>query len=83
MAMTALTITLEPWINLTDEQFYQLYRNNPDVKFERNAKGDLVIMPPTVGSTGQRNSSVIIQLGIWNQRSQLGVVFDSSTGFKL
>lgn len=35
-------------INLTDEQFFQLCQNNPDLRFERTASGELIIMPPTV-----------------------------------
>ena len=40
-------------------------------------------MPPTGGETGKRNSKLNLQLGIWNERTQLGEVFDSSTGFTL
>lgn len=81
--MTAYTINLKPVIHMTDEQFYELCRANPDVKFERNAKGDLLIMPPTGGETGQSNANLTADFVIWNRQSQLGVVFDSSTGFKL
>jgi len=45
--MTAITLELRPVINLTDEQFYQLCHNNPDIKLERNPKGELIVMPPT------------------------------------
>lgn len=68
---------------LTDEQFYDLCRANPDVKFERNADGTLVIMSPTGGETGNRNSELLADLVIWNRQTQLGVCFDSSTCFKL
>ncbi|MBD2090096.1 Uma2 family endonuclease [Microcoleus sp. FACHB-1515] len=81
--MTAYTISLEPVIHLTDEQFYQLCRANPDVKFERNAKRELLIMPPTGGETGNRNFEIGIDFGIWNRQTQLGKLFDSSTCFKL
>ncbi len=40
-------------------------------------------MPPTGGETGNRNASLIVKLGIWNERHQLGYLFDSSTCFKL
>lgn len=40
-------------------------------------------MPPTGGETGKRNSTINLELGIWNRQTQLGIVFDSSTGFKL
>ncbi|NJL86369.1 MAG: Uma2 family endonuclease [Leptolyngbyaceae cyanobacterium SM1_1_3] len=81
--MTAYTINLSPAIALSDEQFYQLCLNNPDLKFERNAQGDLIIMPPTGGETGNRNAGLTAQLWIWNETYRLGIAFDSSTGFKL
>jgi Uma2 family endonuclease len=45
--MIAVTINFNSIVKLTDDQFYQLCRENPDVKFERNAKGEIIIMPPT------------------------------------
>jgi Uma2 family endonuclease len=68
---------------LTSAQFYDLCRANPDWKLERTAQGDLVVMAPTGGETGTRNANLLIRLGIWNEKSQLGVLFDSSTGFHL
>lgn len=70
-------------MTLTSAQFYDLCRANPDWKLERTAQGDLVVMSPTRGETGARNASLLVKLGIWNQQSQLGIVFDSSTGFHL
>jgi Uma2 family endonuclease len=78
-----LPSTLELTIDLTDEQFWQLCHNNPDLKFERTASGELQIMPPTGGETGRRNIKIATQLEIWNSQSNLGVTFDSSTCFKL
>ncbi len=81
------TITLPPHltlnINLTDEQFFQLCQNNRDLKFERTASGELIIMPPTGSDTGNRNFDIAVELGIWNKQTKLGKGFDSSTGFKL
>lgn len=42
--MNAITLNLEPLINLTSEQFYQLCQVNPDAKLERTALGELVVM---------------------------------------
>jgi Uma2 family endonuclease len=81
--MTAYTINLNPVIRMTDEQFYELCRANPDVKFERNARGDLLIMAPTGGETGQSNAKLTSRFVVWNEQKSLGIVFDSSTGFKL
>jgi Uma2 family endonuclease len=81
--MNTYTLNLDAAIELTDDQFYKLCRNNPDLKFERNAQGELIIMPPTGGETGRRNTNLIIDVGTWNRQTQLGQVFDSSTCFKL
>ena len=81
--MTALTLNLNSVIKLTREQFYQLCEENPDLKLERNAQGELIIMPPTGGETGRSNVNLILQVASWNEQSQLGEVFDSSTGFTL
>ncbi len=81
--MTAIAIKLNSIIQLTDDQFYQLCRENPEIKFERNAKGKLLIMPPTGGETGNHNSEINADFVIWNRQIQLGKVFDSSTCFKL
>lgn len=70
-------------IELTDEQFYQLCVNNRDLHIERNANGDLVIMPPTGGETGNRNGRLIQQLFNWSDNDGIGIAFDSSTGFIL
>lgn len=81
--MTPLIVNLAPVIDLTDEAFYQLCRNNSDLRFERTAKGELIIMPPVGGEGGKREADLIIDLGTWNRQAQLGVVFSSSAGFKL
>jgi Uma2 family endonuclease len=81
--MNTYTLNLDSAIELTDDQFYKLCRNNPDLKFERNAQGELIIMSPTGGETGRRNSSLITDVNLWNRQTRLGQVFDSSTCFKL
>jgi len=81
--MTAITLSLKTLLDLTDEAFYELCRTNPDVKFERTATGELIVMSPTGGESGHRNADMIIDLGVWNRQAQLGIAFDSSTGFKL
>ncbi|EAM52530.1 Uma2 family endonuclease [Crocosphaera watsonii WH 8501] len=70
-------------LQMTDEQFFQLCQDNRDLRFERNSNGDILIMSPTGGETGNRNSSINYQLYAWNLQNKLGITFDSSTGFKL
>lgn len=81
--MTTYTVNLKPALELTDEQFWQICVANQDLKFERNAAGELIIMPPTGGTTGNRNSRLNQQLCNWADQDGTGLIFDSSTGFKL
>lgn len=81
--MTALTVNLNSIIQLTDDQFYQLCQVNRDLRFERTATGELIIMPPAGGETGHRNGRLTQQLFNWADTDGTGIAFDSSTGFKL
>jgi Uma2 family endonuclease len=81
--MTAMTVNLKPTIDLTDEQFYELCQNNLELRFEQTAKGELIIMPPTGGETGNRNFSLTGQVFVWVEQDGTGFGFDSSTVFKL
>lgn len=79
---SSVEVTLES-LDLSDEQFYQLCQSNRDLRFERNAQGDLMIMSPTGGETSDRNSEINFQLRLWNKQYKRGKVFESSGGFKL
>ncbi len=81
--MTALTLQLPPALKLTDEEFAQLVAVNKELRLELTVEGELIIMSPTGGETGNRNFEIYIDLGIWNRQKNLGKAFDSSTGFKL
>ncbi|MDJ1176267.1 Uma2 family endonuclease [Roseofilum capinflatum] len=81
--MTAFILHNPETASITDEQFYQLCAANRDLRLERTAKGDLIIMPPTGGGTGNRNLKIAQQLANWTDRDGTGIGFDSSTCFKL
>ncbi|OZH54471.1 hypothetical protein AFK68_10730, partial [Hydrocoleum sp. CS-953] len=74
---------LELKINLTQEQFWQLCQENNDLRFERTATGELIIMPPTGGNTSERNADLTYQLKAWSRQNNLGKVFDSNGCFQL
>ena len=69
--------------SISDRALEQLCRENPDLRFETDAKGKLIIMSPTGSQSGKRNGDLFGQVWYWNKQSKLGEVFDSSTGFKL
>lgn len=68
---------------LSDRQFYDFCRTNPDLRIERNANGEIVVMPPAFADTGNRNGRVFGQLYIWSEADATGEAFDSSSGFTL
>ncbi|NMG20574.1 Uma2 family endonuclease [Brasilonema bromeliae] len=81
--MEILTLNVSPAVGLTDEQFYQLCIANEPWQLELTQTGELIIIPPTGGESGIRNSDINMQVGLWNRQTKLGKVFDSSTEFKL
>jgi Uma2 family endonuclease len=82
MVTSPLTLSLNQ-VALSDEQFYHICQNNRELKFERTTQGDLIIMSPVGGESGNREADLLIDLGIWNRQTGLGFVFSSSTIFKL
>jgi Uma2 family endonuclease len=80
--MDSLTLDVKS-TKLTDEQFFELCSANRDMRFERSADGELIIMAPVTGMSGYRNGRLTQQLFNWVDTNDLGVGFDSSTGFKL
>lgn len=69
--------------NLSNRNFFELCQANPDLHLERTSEGDLVIMSPTGGNAGRRNFVLIGQFNAWITRYNLGIGFDSSSGFTL
>jgi Uma2 family endonuclease len=69
--------------DMTRDQFFSFCQLNPDLRIERTAEGDLVIMTPAGADSGRRNMELSMQLAVWSKRDGTGVAFDSSAGFWL
>ena len=80
--MTAINISAFT-SKISDRDLEQLCRDNPETRFETTPQGRLIVMSPTGSESGKLNLSLAAQIWNWNDRSRLGVVFDSSAGFKL
>jgi len=78
-----LTLNLSPWPDLSAEDFFQLCAANPDLRLERTAEGEIVIMAPASGDSGNRNFDIVGALYAWVKGDGSGYGFDSSTGFEL
>ncbi|MBC7971783.1 MAG: Uma2 family endonuclease [Verrucomicrobia bacterium] len=80
---TPLTVNLPAIAPMTHAQFYDFCLANRDLRIERTASGDVVIMPPAFADTGNRNFNIAAQLGNWTEQDGTGIGFDSSAGFTL
>src|SRR5579884_4120369 len=77
-----MTILLDLLRPVTDEELLRFSERNPGYQFERTSDGRLVV-GPTGGESGRRSLKVAYQLETWNEHARLGMVFGSSTGFRL
>ncbi len=78
-----MTLHLEPVVYLNNDKLFELCRLNRELRIERNAEGELIVMAPAGGETSNRNAEVTMQLALWAKRDGTGRVFDSSGGFIL
>jgi Uma2 family endonuclease len=84
--LRSLTVDISSLMTLpqmSEAQFYELCRRNPDLQIERNAQGEVIVMPPAFSDTGNRNNKISYQLTRWAEQDDNGEVFDSSAGFTL
>jgi Uma2 family endonuclease len=70
-------------LTVTPEQFASLCLKNPDLRLELTPDFKLIVMAPTGGESGRKNFKLSGQLFVWNERTELGEAFDSSTGYDL
>lgn len=70
-------------LRLSEEQFDNLARNQPDLNIELTAEGELVILAPTTIDTGWKNADLIFFVNQWSRNTKNGKVFDSSSLFTL
>ncbi|MBW4514099.1 MAG: Uma2 family endonuclease [Timaviella obliquedivisa GSE-PSE-MK23-08B] len=75
--------SLTAMAKMSDQQFYEFCRTNPELRIERNAAGEVIVMPPAFADTGNRNFKISQQMGNWADEDGTGEPFDSSTGFTL
>ena len=65
------------------DAFFEFCRTNDELRIERDAAGNIIVMSPTGGETGKRNAALTAQLYNWAKQDGTGVSFDSSAGFEL
>jgi Uma2 family endonuclease len=70
-------------LRVTHEEFEKLCQDNPERSLELTANGELIVMPPVGGESGNFESELGADLAIWNRQTGLGKIFSSSTVFVL
>jgi Uma2 family endonuclease len=78
-----LVLQTHPALSMTDDEFYLFCQMNRELRIERSAEGELIVMAPSGFETGYRNADITTQLRIWAAKDNRGVVGDSSTGYIL
>jgi len=63
--MNTDTLNVQSIWQLDDEQLLQLSAAHPELKLERTSQGNLIIMSPTGGETGNHNAELIGEFIIW------------------
>ena len=78
-----IVLRLPPDVKFTEEQFQELCGLNDELRIEINARGELELMAPTFGSTGNRNIRISARLQVWAEADEAGLAYESNTGFTL
>ena len=78
-----IVLRLAPIVEITDDVLLKLSSLNDALRLEKNAKGELEILPPTFPTTGNQNSNLTADLTVWAREDGTGVAFDSNAGFTL
>lgn len=79
----AMNLEMGSELRWSDDALLELCRRNPELRIERTARGDLVVMTPAGGASSRRNARVVAALVDWADENGTGAVYDSSGGFLL
>lgn len=78
-----LELELGDALRLSDDELFELCARNKDLRIERTAEGNLIIMSPAGFKTSSRNAWVTAALKMWAVQDGSGEALDSSGGFLL
>jgi Uma2 family endonuclease len=81
--ISRFVLQFSPFLKMTDENFFEFCQANRDLRIERNAEGEIIIMPPTGWETGDKNAEITARLRIWTKKDGRGKSADSSAGYKM
>jgi Uma2 family endonuclease len=76
-------LTLNPDLRMSDDEYFDFCMLNPDVRFERTADGEIIIVPPAGLESDFQSVDVVGQLRAWAMRDGRGKAFGTSAEFIL
>jgi Uma2 family endonuclease len=77
------TLILDREHGLSDDEYLAFCQANPDLRLERTAQGEIVIVPPAGGESDYRSLEVGAQLRDWARKDGRGKSFGTSVEFLL
>jgi Uma2 family endonuclease len=80
---TPMTVNFPLIQQMTTAEFYEFCLANQDLRIERTASGEVIILSPAFADTGNRNMKIAHQVANWAEQDGTGETFDSSSGFTL
>lgn len=81
--MTPIAVEFPAIAAMSGDDFSAFCSANPDLRIERTAAGEVIVMSPASAETGYRNLGIGAQLWLWAEQDGSGLAFDSSAGFTL
>lgn len=83
LAEMPLPLRFLPETPMSDDDLVRFCAANDDLRVERAANGEILVMTPAENNTSLRNTAIISALDAWAIRDGRGYAFDSNTGFTL
>lgn len=83
LAEMPLPLRFLPETPMNDDDLMRFCVANDDLRVERTANGEIVVMTPAGNNTSRRNAYLTQVLGTCSDVDGRGYAFDSNTGFTL
>jgi Uma2 family endonuclease len=71
------------WLDLDEGEYFDFCMKNRGLRIEREATGEIIVLPGCDGETSYRNATASAQLGNWAKLDGRGCACDSSAEFIL
>ena len=78
-----LVLHFKPVLNLSENEFFAFCQINRDLRIERTALGEIIVMAPAGFDSSGGNLELLRQLANWALQDRSGVARDSSCGYTL